>query len=284
MDQTEMDDRLINFLNTLHPALKDAHIYFTHISKSLAIPQIANAKYVDAPKDEKLIEEMTAKVNKLFNDDGLEVDFNVIEGSTTQQILHWANVKNCDLIILGKKDPEKGSSISAKRILRHAESSVVLVPEGSFNVPTKFVVPVDFSGYSQDALQLALDFAYQLSPSASVTVLHVYDVPYELQARTIHSSHFIEEHARQNAEDTYPGFVENLNTHDIPLTPVFVQNAQYNVAYHICEYAEKHGADMVVLGAMGHSAISSFLVGSTTEKVASTLEGIPFLVVRPEEE
>ena len=63
--------------------------------------------------------------------------------------------------------------------------------------------------------------------------------------------------------------------------PVRTHLVEGNVVPTIVDMAEDLGSNLIVMGAKGHSALASFLLGSVTEKTLLHMKDVPLLVVRP---
>jgi nucleotide-binding universal stress UspA family protein len=125
----------------------------------------------------------------------------------------------------------------------------------------KIVVAIDGSPASEKALATAVDLAahYQaeliaLGVAELPEVVGMVDEVDELCQST-------EAHFRQIGEAA----VAYARSRDVPLRSVMVRG---HAADAIVRYAENEGINLVVLGQHGHSRITRFFLGSTTDRVS----------------
>jgi len=146
---------------------------------------------------------------------------------------------------------------------------------------SKILVPTDGSRAAQKAARYAVDLAKQLK--ASVIVLSVIDkrpfigqtVPAAEAAR--HVIEPIEDYLREAAEG-YAGEIKKLCEKE------GVQSGAVIAAGHpveeIVKEAEKSGADLIVMGSHGRSALGAAVLGSVAYGVIHKDTKIPALVVK----
>ena len=135
-------------------------------------------------------------------------------------------------------------------------------------MPTKILVPTDFSEYSDKALRQAFDIAKQYN--AKVYVLHV-----------------IHEKMTDRIDDyglTYPSYVRNGNGNDergsrmklqkeidkFPQTKeleVFSDVVIGNTSEAILEEETSKGIDLIVIASLGRKGIAKYLIGSVARNV-----------------
>ena len=146
---------------------------------------------------------------------------------------------------------------------------------------SKILVPTDGSKAAQKAARYAVDLAKQLK--ASITVLSVIDkrsfigqtVPAAGTAR--HVIEPIEDYLREAAEG-YAGGIKKL-CDEKGLQPKTVITAGHPVE-EIVKEAEKSGADLIVMGSHGRSALGAAVLGSVAYGVIHKDTKIPALVVK----
>lgn len=285
MDYSEMDRQLLEYLKVLKTASapKEAKqkLYCLHVVPSLEVPAFANdIRLEPTPIDVKLKEGLAMEIEEVLNEGEFETSFEVIEGKPTKQLLHWVENKEIDLTVVGRKEVSSGSGVSARRFLRQSPSSVLFVPPKANTNPGKLLVPVDFSDHSVAALEKTIEFARNLPYRPDIEVLHVYDVPTDIHFKISRTYEQWAKMVRENVESFFPSFLRNVRAEGLSLKPVLIENTHFNTALHVKEYAEKTRADLVVIGAKGHSALSAFFLGSVTEKFMVYNAAIPTLVVR----
>jgi nucleotide-binding universal stress UspA family protein len=139
----------------------------------------------------------------------------------------------------------------------------------------QLLCPIDFSGISDNAFQIAIDLAEQLK--ADLHVIHVfqfpasdfpdgiYDAPDEAEAK-------IEVQLLNRLDE----FVKNNATSKINITTGLYEGVP---DVEIIRSADENNADMIVMGTHGRTGLSHVLLGSVAERVIHT-SSIPVLTVR----
>lgn len=285
LDLSTMDDTLLKYARYLVDIFDTKAAYFLHVERDFNFPKevVVNYENLFTPLrsvDEELKTAVAQSVQKYFDDAiGLDMATKVVEGKTLEQLIHWAEIKAADLLILGKKQINNGSSLVSKQVARKAESDVLFVTE---NAPTdieSILVPIDFSDNSLRALQKALALAKKI-PNVDIIALHVFDVP------TINHYYINASYAKfvkmmqENIEQTYETFLKRNNINLRTIKSRFVENIYNSPAKHIKEYAQRNGVDLIVIGSKGHSNLESFWFGSVTEKLVTYCNDTPILISR----
>ena len=125
----------------------------------------------------------------------------------------------------------------------------------------KILVAIDGSPTSERALAAAVDLAghYQ----AELIALSVAEVP-EVVAMVDEV-----DEVRQSADDYFrkigEAAVEYARSHGVKLRSVVVRG---HAAKEIVRFAEAEGVNLIVLGHQGHSRVTRFFLGSTTDRVS----------------
>lgn len=133
--------------------------------------------------------------------------------------------------------------------------------------PTKILVPTDFSGHADKALQEALDMAQQFK--ASILLLHVLHEnirqcggDYCLSDELMHQ---MEEQmlsgAREALQKQLAKFPQAGNVQ------VTTEVKRGFPAEEILKAQEERGADLIVISPLGKTGITRYLVGSVTSNV-----------------
>ncbi|WP_028873322.1 universal stress protein [Psychroserpens burtonensis] len=138
----------------------------------------------------------------------------------------------------------------------------------------KIIVPIDFSQYSEYALETAAILAKR--NNADLLVLHMLELD---QGSLISSG---EDQNQQMvfylklAEQKFDEYLNKDFLKGVSVTPIV---KHFKVFSEVAKVAEEHNADMIVMGSHGASGLSEIFVGSNTEKVVRYSE-IPVLVVK----
>jgi nucleotide-binding universal stress UspA family protein len=83
-------------------------------------------------------------------------------------------------------------------------------------------------------------------------------------------------------EDRKAAFQDFINTYakDEAIEIDLIEQGYGNVGAYLLQYCEDKHADLIVLGAKGHSKVELLLLGSVTEKLLMLNQNIPTLVVK----
>lgn len=138
------------------------------------------------------------------------------------------------------------------------------------------IVPVDFSEYSEYALNAAAILARE--HNAEILVLHMLE---------LYSVHAYGEETKKDqfekdlfytklAEKKFDEFLKKDYLEGITITPII---RSFKVFKELGEVAVAKNADLIVMGSKGSSGLSEFFIGSNTEKVVRHSD-IPVLVIK----
>ena len=138
------------------------------------------------------------------------------------------------------------------------------------------IVPVDFSEQSEIALKVATRIAKK--NSAELVVLHMLELATGIMSNTeyIPQVHIV--HLVKVTEQRFEKFLDKPYLKDVNITPVV---KHYKVFSEVDEVAQKHEADLIVMGSHGTDGLEELFIGSNTERVVRSSE-IPVLVVKGE--
>lgn len=138
----------------------------------------------------------------------------------------------------------------------------------------RIIVPVDFSEYSEYALKTAAKLAKK--NNAELLVLHML----EMSDIMLSSSDSMQQQKAvfffKLAEKKFDNFLNKDYLKGIKLTPIV---KHFKVFSEVNDVAEKHHADLIVMGSHGASGIKEFFVGSNAERVVRSTK-VPVLVVK----
>ena len=164
-------------------------------------------------------------------------------------------------------------------VARRAPVSLSIVPEPADDVearelPGRILVPVDGSEQATGALE----FALSQFPEASITALHVIDVPGDYSRETVEGT-YVEQHfdaLRNRADELLAATEEQAATHDYEIQTATTHGKPGQA---IVEYCSENEFDQIVMGSHGRSGLSRVLLGSVAEAVAQQ-SPIPVTIVR----
>jgi nucleotide-binding universal stress UspA family protein len=158
---------------------------------------------------------------------------------------------------------------------------------------TNILVPTDFSAESHHAFVVALRLA--VHTGGQITLLHVLEAvkrpvkpaptswpaaSIELPAEANDETPIVDNHLLEAAQQRLQAFKSKA---DLLIANVPVANAVTTgrIGQGILNAIERHGIDLVVMGAQGHGAAQRFFVGSNTARLIR-LAACPVLTVKNE--
>jgi len=282
------------------PTLK----YFTESFESLESPLDNADKELYPTVQNETRQKLMATMDEYFSDTSKGEAILRIERKASQAIVELAEQNNYDLIVMPSKG-RHGSHLlrgsTTDKVIRHSKVPVFNVDERLSSEGLKqILIPTDGSSLSFSALPLALSLAYIYE--ATITLYHVrelYGSRLEYENRNPQkseelnaydelidclNSYLTEEGLDHITLNGGEGDFENqfvvtdgASSHRIDCKTVIDKG--FAAHQGIQEYASEH-ADVVVMATHGHSGLAHLLLGSTTEKVAQSLD-LPVVTVKP---
>lgn len=142
----------------------------------------------------------------------------------------------------------------------------------------KILIPLDFSKYSLETLNYALQLreffvprfylVYVLVDGDLEYFTQLSATPRDEQVRKMEEAHQQLEIEAQRIRVQYP---------DVPIETLVLCGIPYK---EICRYADREGMDLIVIGTHGRTGLSHLLIGSTTERVVQQAS-CPVLSIKP---
>lgn len=279
LDFSSLDQTLVAYTSFIAKQTGANKIYFIHVERDLTVGKMMYELTSEEPLDEFLLRRMKDFVGNNFeNLADYDVQYEVLEGSPAKKLLQWVQLKNIDLMIIGQHGKNSGGLVIPSKIARNAHCSVLFVPPMSKRRLEKFVVPVDFSKASIQAMNAALSLA-ALKENSEVMSMHIYDLP-ELDKYGDLIEKRYKPIMESAVEDEFKIFEKELIESDVKTSKTFQVNWNYQGALYVEQFAKAQGADIIVISAQGKSALGRIFLGSFTEKLIKQQTEIPVLVYR----
>ncbi|WP_417214115.1 universal stress protein [Bizionia sp.] len=137
----------------------------------------------------------------------------------------------------------------------------------------KIIVPIDFSEYSEYALETAAILAKK--NNAEILALHMLEMSETILTKgsdgQMESLFLI-----KLAEKRFGEFLDKSYLEGVKVTPIV---KHFKVFREVNEVAKANQADLIIMGSQGSSGIKEYFVGSNTEKVVRYSD-IPVLVIK----
>lgn len=220
------------------------------------------------PEEEKkailsLHDKLKEKANQLLSQyteqlksEGLDVQYEVLEGDTVENILDFSERINPDLIIIPshkKSDVElKAVGSVSLRISSKSKYPVLVIKGKGFDKIDKIVVSYDFLPSSQKALEFALSIAKTFN--SKIIVVHA-----DNDHGYTHIKSIVEKVRKHKAEKLQ--HLKNLYTN------LEVHMKEGNPASVIVNIATKENADLIVVGKRQLPDEKRVFIGSTSYQI-----------------
>ena len=138
----------------------------------------------------------------------------------------------------------------------------------------KIIVPIDFSDYSEFALEAAANIA--LKHNSELIVLHMLELSNAIISADNDSLNEEAIFYLKLAEQKFETFLDKPYLEGIEVTPIV---KHFKVWKEVNDVANEHEANLIIMGSHGASGIKEAIVGSNTEKVVRHSD-IPVLVIK----
>jgi nucleotide-binding universal stress UspA family protein len=189
-------------------------------------------------------------------------------GNVLASIVERADALDAGLLVLGAHGANDMRhwllGATAERLLRKTRHTLLIVREVANGPYRSVLVPVDFSAGSKSLLQLARG----LVPKARLTLLNVYQIPFEGNLRLAGVEedriHYHRAVVRQNAHDQLHGLAAEAGLDAGSYKAVVVHG---DAASRILEQQEVLDADLIAVGKRGQGMAEDLMLGSVTKHV-----------------
>lgn len=276
----ESDESTLQYAAKITRMAQSKKVYFVHIAETFDLPQSIKQKLPEAvaPVDEVAMDKLREVVETYFVDfhSSVEIDYVVREGNPLTELLQLAHQKWVDMVVVGKST--KAGRLLAEKVARKAPCSVCIIPRGAAALITKILTPIDFSEYSQEAMDVAIAFASTARQQPNIYCLHVFSIPrgYSYYNTPEVTKDFIKA-MRLHARKRYIEFIRGFDLKGVPVSPLL--EIGDHIPAIIAKIVKQENADLLVLGVRGMSNASAILLGGTTEKLIRSTD-VPLIVVK----
>lgn len=279
------DIPLLRYIDYLSTEIPIGRLNFVHV-----IPRVRLFSTVE--EEQSFFEENYQRADELYEKIRTEIsgwgfakrsshiDFAVRIGNPLEELLHQANGLQPDLVVIGQRGDKSHHGILARNLARKVRSNALVVPQNAPQKLDHLLIPLDFSKYSVKALRLAIQIRKWLKRDLKISCLHVYELPNIPMDRTASREQTLDL-LRSDRKKTFESFLEKHFPNEVgKLEIALVMKDNKSIAQLIDQYAEKHGVDLTLIGAIGHSRVELLLMGSVTEKYLTMNKRIPTLIIK----
>lgn len=278
------DDSTLDYLSFLAGRIPVASAFFLHVAKQLdlygamlereAQGVVSNFDF-HSDQARQLDNVVRGRLGA-----GTQVQCDVCEGDPLEEVLHRSMDLQADLLVLGKRNDTSSHGILANNLVRKVPCSTLVVPQGARMQLERMLVPVDFSQYSVRALQTAVAIARRMEKMPELIVAHLYELPNIFAYRLGQSEEQLAAILHADREAALKDFVNNYAQETEGVRTIVERHEDAALARQIADVALQCDADLVVMGAKGHSKVERLLMGSVTEKLLFINDAIPVWVVK----
>ncbi len=284
LDMTEMDDVLIAYTNRLIEAFDFDTVYFLHVARELRLPDRVKEKYPDllAPVDETIERDIQQKVNEKFVPrEGVTCKIEIKEGDPIESIIRWTEIKNVDLMVMGRKLDMEGEGNLPVKLARVAHCSMLFIPEHHKFRLKSILMSVDFTETSSLALEAGVRIKAKVG--CKLILHNAYEVPsgYHFTGKSYEEFKAIME--KNAMEDAYEFLTKNgLEKDEVEYALTF--DEEEDPGERAYEVATEQNADLIIIASRGRTGLASLLLGSVAEKMIRYSSNIPLLIVKDRKE
>ena len=244
-----------------------------HVIDNLAIETLRHLVQTPLETEHRLMElsrkqltEIERTLSKKYRISVSTTTLNV--GRPYTEIVRYAEFLNADLVVLGAhggglvRELFVGSTVD--RVLRKLTRPVLIVkrePQAGYR---KVLIPVDFSEFSEQATE----FAMNIAPHAHITTLHAVEVPFKarLESAGVDDKlvQIYESQVQVQKKKEIQQFISELEAPKANLSSVVELGPTSAV---IRKNMEVLDPDLIVIGKHGQSGQDETLIGSVTRRV-----------------
>jgi len=275
LDQSNIDQILFRFVSHICSRIKIDKIYFVNVTKTLEWPPEIIEKYPDclAPMDENIQHVIKEQMSQYLAKDLIpDSEILVMDGNPEEILLKEVNIKEIDLLVMGKKSLKDGSGRLTKKMANLAQCSIALISNSfskALDSEFQMMVSVDFSESSLNAVKIAE--IIRNANDAKIVIHHVYRVPsgYHYSGKSFEE---FAEIMKKNAEEKMNKLLKEAKIDSSNLKIIYTLDKNDNAVKKISKTADNEKVHLIVIGSKGRTTAASIFLGSTAEKIISHID------------
>jgi universal stress protein E len=197
----------------------------------------------------------------------------VLEGPVVSVLADAVQHTQVDLLTVGVRGSSPLHKLligtTAERLLRKVACPLLLVRQAPTQAYQRVLIPLDFSPWSERAVDLAL----QLAPDAVLVLMHSFTIPFEEKLRFAGVDDATLDHYRERARvDALRQMEAFVQERALAPDRYHLCLCEGDAPQHILSQARERGCDLIVIGKHGRQAAEELLLGSVTKHVVSEAE------------
>jgi nucleotide-binding universal stress UspA family protein len=287
LDHSTLDSELVDYAHFFVSISEVTDVHFMHEVK---INLSANMKKEFPDLEKEALENRKSEIEEVikqhFNPKReVNSSFTITnEGNSIKPLLRAIKKEGIDMIMVGSKDLKLGGGTFTHRLARRSPCHVLTVPIGSSyqlkstSIVKKFLVPIDFSHHSKQALERAILIASRVKGPVEILCQNVYTVPsgYHYSGKSREEfADLMKKFAIENFEE----FIKDMDTKNVTLKPIYSYDIDEDKTSDIRALAKQENVVGIIMGSRGKTA-AALLLGSMAEKLIRDEKHFPILVVR----
>jgi len=230
---------------------------------------VSNIQELLKGKGEEILEE----AQKIATEERASIKTRLEVGEPYEKIIEIAEEEKCELIVMGRRgitgfERALMGSVTAK-VIGCFKGRTLIVPTETSVGWKKIIVASDGSKHSEAAVNEAINYAK--SYGGSLNIINVVYTNDEVSATAPSLVESMVQKAREHLES-----LKALANSENVEADIFVKEGEPYQG--ITDLAEELGADTIVIGSRGQTALKRILIGSVTSRVIG-LSPCPVLVV-----
>lgn len=286
LEMGKADESVLRFLQFMTKLLPVKSVNFLHVLPKLDlyytdIGQNTQSLMQNFEHQDEVAEEMRLKVSGYLDaENGPLVHFSTKNGNPLEEVLQEARISGADLLVVGQRSGSGNHGILARNLVRKSNGNTLIIPEQSRASLQTIVVPVDFSAHSLRALELAIGINRSLVKKAKIICVNVFELPAVFSYKVRHSYEALKQMMEEDRMAAFKDFLSGYALEEEHIEMALIEQGYGNIGAFLYQFCEDHHADLIVVGAKGHSKVELLLLGSVTEKLLTLNQNIPTLVVK----
>ncbi|MDO8903593.1 universal stress protein [Hydrogenophaga sp.] len=197
----------------------------------------------------------------------------MVDGQPVSEICDQVEAVDAGLVVVGVRGTNPMHHLligtTAERLMGKTNVPLLAVRTEASEPYRRVLVPMDFSRWSEQALEVARAVA----PDAHLVLMHSFSIPFEEKLRfagvdDATLSHY-RERARQDARDHLQALVDR---HSLLPDQFTLSLTEGDAPMHILMQASERACDLIVIGKHGRQAAEELLLGSVTKHVLAEAE------------
>ena len=281
LDNSDIDEDLINAAAFASEIGKSKSVHFIHIIRDINIPDKVRKEFPNL-LDDALNERRSSieqKIDQYFDNENVKTSIEITSGIATKAILRFSVKNDIDLILMGRKNEAKGGGIVVQRVARRAACSLLIVPRNFDREIKKILIPVDFSAPSLDAFNDTISLVKDIE-EIKIIAQNVYQVPSGYHSTGKSYSEFARIMA-ENVKSDFENFAKKIDSQGMDISPIYTLDRHDDVISTVYKTAKTQKTDLVVISAKGRTRSTALFLGSRAEKMIQLDTEIPLFVIRP---